>query len=211
MLETRAPLLIDEITPERGAERYGRPCLAGEPPKSGLCRAAHRGGQASGVISLQNVDRPHAFTESDQQLLETLAGSLSVALENARLVHETRQRNAELALINSVQEALAGELEMQAIYDVVGDKIQEIFDAQVVDIGIFDFAAGLTRYPYTIERGVRFPDEPTPIESSSSNRRVLETKAPVLINDVPARGPRAGRADARRRRASRRCRCSSPR
>ena len=66
----------------------------------------------------------------------TLAGSLSVALENARLVHETRQRNAELALINSVQEALAGELEMQAIYDVVGDKIQEIFDAQVVDIAI---------------------------------------------------------------------------
>ena len=50
-------------------------------------------------------------------------------------MHETRQRNAELALINSVQEALAGELEIQAIYDVVGDKIQEIFDAQVVDIG----------------------------------------------------------------------------
>ena len=63
------------------------------------------------MISLQNVDREHAFGESDQQLLETLAGSLSVALENARLVHETRQRNAELALINSVQEAIAGELD----------------------------------------------------------------------------------------------------
>ena len=88
------------------------------------------------MISLDNFDREHAFTEADQRLLITLASSLSVALENARLVHETRQRNAELALINSVQEALAGELEMQAIYDVVGDKIQEIFDAQVVDIAI---------------------------------------------------------------------------
>ena len=68
-------------------------------------------------ISLQNIDRTNAFTESDVRLLTTLAGSLSVALENARLVHETRQRNAELALINSVQEALAGELELQAIYD----------------------------------------------------------------------------------------------
>ena len=84
----------------------------------------------------------------------------SVALENARLVHETRQRNAELALINSVQEALAGELELQAIYDVVGDKIREVFDAQVVDIGDLDDAAGLIRFPYTIERGVRLPDEP---------------------------------------------------
>ena len=69
------------------------------------------GGKATGVISLQNVDREHAYSESDQQLLETLAGSLSVALENARLVHETRQRNAELALINGVQDAIAGELD----------------------------------------------------------------------------------------------------
>ena len=59
---------------------------------------------------------------------------MSVALENARLVHETRQRNAELALINSVQAAIAGELDPQAIYDLVGDKLQEVFDAQVVDI-----------------------------------------------------------------------------
>ena len=47
-------------------------------------------------------------------------------------MHETRQRNAELALINSVQDAIAGELDPQAIYDAVGDKIREIFDAQVV-------------------------------------------------------------------------------
>ena len=71
------------------------------------------------------------------------------------LIEETRQRNAELALINSVQEALAGELEMQAIYDVVGDKIQEIFDAQVVDIAILDEPTGLLHFPYTIERGER--------------------------------------------------------
>ena len=92
------------------------------------------GGRATGVISLQDVDREHAFSESDEQLLETLAGSLSVALENARLVHETRQRNAELALINSVQEAIAGELDSQAIYDAVGDRIRDVFDAQVVSI-----------------------------------------------------------------------------
>ena len=80
-------------------------------------------------------------------------------------MHETRQRNAELALINSVQEALAGELEMQAIYDVVGDKIQEIFDAQVVDIWSYDDATALAHCQYSIERGERQSWEPYPLES----------------------------------------------
>ena len=185
VLETcESLLLVEDLDAER--ERYGGSVLVGETGKSVLFVPLTTGGKATGLISLQNVDREHAFSESDRQLLETLAGSLSVALENARLVHETRQRNAELALINSVQEALAGELEMQAIYDIVGDEIHEIFDAQVVDIGVFDVAAGWIHYPYAIERGVRFPDEPTPLEKAVMAAEMLETKAPLLINDVDA-------------------------
>src|SRR5499427_8085546 len=116
-------------------------------PKSVLFVPLMTGAKATGVISLQNIDRENAFAESDQQLLTTLAGSLSVALENARLVHETRQRNAELALINSVQDAIAGELDPQAIYDAVGDKIQEVFDAQAVEIDVYDEATGLMHAP----------------------------------------------------------------
>src|SRR6185503_20254039 len=102
--------------------------------KSGLFVPLVVAGKATGVISLQNVSREHAFSASDQQLLETLAGSLSVALENAR----------------RVQEAIAGELDAQAIYDAVGDRIQEIFDAQAVNIVTLDGATGLVRYPYLI-------------------------------------------------------------
>src|SRR5207248_4600876 len=138
-------------------------------------------GKATGVISLQNVDREHAFGESDQQLLETLAGSLSVALENARLVHETRQRNAELALINGVQEAIAGELDPQAIYDAVGDRIREIFDAQVVSIRTLDDTAGLLHYPYLIERGERLQVEPTP--PAGFSKHVLATREPLLLGE----------------------------
>ena len=110
VLKTRAPLLlVENLEAER--ERYGSGILAGEGfPKSVLFVPLVTAGKATGVMSLQNMDREHAFSGSDQQLLTTLAASLSVALENARLVHETRQRNAELALINSVQDALAGEL-----------------------------------------------------------------------------------------------------
>ena len=159
MLTTREALLLTENL-DTEAERYGSSIVAGEETKSVLFVPLVAGGKATGVISLQNVDREHAFGESDQQLLETLAGSLSVALENARLVHETRQRNAELALINSVQDAIAGELDPQAIYDAVGDRIQEVFDAQVVSIRTLDEATGLVHFPYIIERGERLRADP---------------------------------------------------
>ncbi len=98
------------------------------------------GDQVRGLINLIDVEREHAFSDSDVRLLQTLANAMSVALENARLFDETQrlfketeQRAAELAIINSVQQALAAELDMQAIYDVVGDKIREIFNQ--ADIG----------------------------------------------------------------------------
>ena len=78
------------------------------------------------------------YTQQDEELLAFVGQHVGVALSRARAIEETRQRNAELALINSVQEALAGELEPQAIYDAVGDRIRDVFDAQVVDIGIYD-------------------------------------------------------------------------
>ena len=61
----------------------------GEPPKSIVFVPLLVGGEAIGVISLQNLDREHAFSDADVRLLTTLAGSLTVALENARLFEET--------------------------------------------------------------------------------------------------------------------------
>ncbi len=158
------------------------------------------GPAAIGVVVIGN-DAPNAFTEGDERVVGTVAASMGVALENARLFAETKrllaetdERAAELALLNSVQEGLAQNLDMQAMYDLVGDKIQEIFEAQVVDIGIFDLDAGVIRYPYSIERGVRFPDLPTPIENAEMSREVLRTGEPVLVGDVPAWDAEHGRS-----------------
>jgi PAS domain S-box-containing protein len=181
VMEAREPLLLNESVLAE-SERYGNPqVLAGEPSKSLLFVPLVTGGKATGVISLQNVDREHAFIPSDVQLLETLSRSLSVALENARLVHETRQRNAELALINGVQEAIAGELDPQAIYDLVGDRIREVFDAQVVNIAVYDETTGMLQLPYAIERGVRQDVEAIPV--IGFRKHVMDTGEPLMIGE----------------------------
>ena len=40
---------------------------------------------------LETLDHENAFTESDRRLLTTLANSMSVAIENARLFDETQR------------------------------------------------------------------------------------------------------------------------
>ena len=191
LITTRRPLRLNrrQEADERGAIVFGDEA---EQSESWLGVPVLAGDRVIGAISVERAE-PYGFSESDERLLVTLASSMGVALENARLFGETKrlltetdERAAELAIINSVQEGLAQNLDMQSMYDLVGDKIQEIFDAQVVDIGIIDTQAGVVRYPYTIERGERFPDEPTPIDGSPLTRELLRERRPLLWNDMPA-------------------------
>src|SRR5262249_59717909 len=149
-------------------------------------------GRTVGVLALQSYTSDVRYTEHDRDLLAFVGQHIGAALSRARAIEETRERNAELALICSVQEALAGELELQAIYDVVGDKIQEIFDAQGTSIAIPDETTGLVSFPYLLERGERLFAEPS-LSSGGFTRHVLETREPVMINeDLAAEAERYG-------------------
>ena len=148
-------------------------------------------GRTVGVIVVQSYSADVSYTDEDEALLAFVGQHVGAALARARAIEETRRRNAELAIINSVQTAVAGKLDVQALYDVVGDRLRDIFDAQVVDIAVLDESAGVLRFPYTIERGVRFPDEPMPV--IGFRRHVMETREPLLINaDVHAESQRYG-------------------
>ena len=148
------------------------------------------GDQARGLISLTDMEREHAFSESDVRLLQTLANAMSVALENARLFDETQrlfkeseQRAAELAIINSVQQALAAELNMQGIYDAVGDKIREIFNHADMSIRIYDPQTDLLHFPYAYENGKRLPIESTPLGDKGFAAHVLRTRETLVVNE----------------------------
>ena len=100
---------------------------------------------------------------------------MSVALENARLfdetnrlLKETEQRTAELAVINSVQEGLAKELDMQGIYESGWRPALEIFsDTQAVVIRTFDLETRIEHFNYAIEKGERITIEARPFNWSS--------------------------------------------
>src|SRR4029079_19364069 len=110
----------------------------------------------------ENHEREHAFGDAEIRLLETVAASMGVALENARLfdetqrlLKETEQRNAELAVINRIQEGMAAELDFQAIVDLVGDKLRDVFDTDNIGIIWHETGTDLLHFLYVYEHGNR--------------------------------------------------------
>ena len=188
VVETRKPYLINENYAHIAAKLDEATILEGDEPKSLLFMPMIVGSEVKGIISLQNLDIENAFSESDVRLLQTVVNAMSVALENARLfdetqrlLKETEQRNTELAVINSVQEGLVEQMEMQSIYDLVGNQIREIFDAQVVVIWSFDHQAGLEHSNFNLEKGVRYYPKPRHIDQL--RRHLIKTKEPIMIKE----------------------------
>jgi GAF domain-containing protein/CheY-like chemotaxis protein len=189
VIRTRATLVVNENM-DQEMKKYGASFIPGTlEEKSMVMVPLVVGDQARGLINLANVEREHAFSESDIRLLQTLANSMSIALENARLfdetqrlLKETEQRNAELAIINSVQAALAAELNIQGIYDAVGDKIRDIFHNTDMNIRIYDPKTNLVHYPYVYENGERISIQPSRLGDQGFDAHVMRTRSTVVIN-----------------------------
>ena len=143
-----------------------------------------------------DLDGPFGrFADADRDLLAMLAAQAAVALANIRantgLEQRVEQRTAELAasraqaeqrageleLINGIQQAMAANLDFQAIVDAVGDKLRTVLQVDSIGIRWYDAAANRVHFLYEVEDGarihppVRQPAPGGPIERLLRNRR----------------------------------------
>ena len=190
IVKTQQPVLVNTNVAEQAA-RLGQPTLPGTiTPKSWLGVPMLVGDQVTGILSLQNVEEENAFDESDVRVLQTFASSMSVALENARLftetqrlLKETEQRARELQIINSVLEGLAQELDMASIYELVGEKIREIYIQADLFIGVYDSETDLLSAPYLVENGRRVAFTPFKVDGKGFIGHLLHNPHTLLINE----------------------------
>ena len=142
------------------------------------------------TIGVLDVQSQHLddFGQTDLELMQAIASQTGVAIENAhlfaeiqRLLKETEQRANELAIINSVQQGLASKLDVQSIYDLVGDKFRDLFDAQVVMISTYDQQTNTIEHRYAIERGERVYS-PNPHPPGGFRSKIIHTRQPLLVN-----------------------------
>ncbi len=91
------------------------------------------------------------------------------------------QRNAELILFSSIQEALLSQQEMSFIFELVGDQLHTMFDGYVISIATFDHESATEYFQYHLEDGVRSYPEPRPY--NKIRQTLIDTHKQVLANE----------------------------
>ena len=112
-----------------------------------------------------------SFDDTDRDMLGMLANQGAVALDNAGLlagleqkIHERtaelqssnanlEQRNDELAILNSVGDAMAKTLDVKTVAKIVGDKVRDIFKAEIVSIMLLNEQTNLIHVLYEYDQG----------------------------------------------------------
>jgi PAS domain S-box-containing protein len=94
-----------------------------------------REGRVLGNLDLQSPE-VGAFRDVDLDYLSALAGQVAIALENARLYDELRQRVAELTALNTISSAVATSLDLQQTLTVVTDYATQLLDVAATSIAL---------------------------------------------------------------------------
>jgi diguanylate cyclase (GGDEF)-like protein len=138
ILRTGQPLLIRSDL-EKTRERLGVTWVPRNPAKCFCGAPILLGGKPAGVMAAMSMEREHVFEPRDLEVMQTAAGQVSVAVENARLFAEEQRRSRQFAFLNSISKtAISSEDAEQMLADIVAE-IQKNFRFDHIGIGILDY------------------------------------------------------------------------
>ncbi len=139
ILKTGAPLLIESDVEEVRA-KLAVDFIPSRPARSFCGVPVFLGGKAVGVMAALSTQRERQFQARDLEVMQTAAGQLGVAIENARLFTEELRRGRHLAFLNTISKmAISSEDAEQMMADIVRE-IQKNFRYDHIGIGIMDYA-----------------------------------------------------------------------
>jgi PAS domain S-box-containing protein len=103
--------------------------------------------------------------------------------ESTRLLAETQQRNAELAIINRVGQELTGELDLQKMIELASETLSESLKAHTLYIALYDKQTHKISFPY-YKTGNRQRQQPSIALGQGLTSRILQSAQPLLCETL---------------------------
>ncbi len=148
--------------------------------RSGLYVPMKIGERVIGSIAVES-EIPDAFDEADERLLITLAAQAAVAIENARLFHESHERASEFSALYETSRDLAEVRDLDEQLKSITRRAMDLIRAPAGGIYLFDAARDVLRLVVNIG----LPPMPG-LEMQMGEGvagRVAQTRKPMIIED----------------------------
>jgi signal transduction histidine kinase len=134
-------VLIDDATPLRLREIAEDPRSVGFPPnhppmRSFLGAPVAARGRVFGNLYLTEKQNAEAFTDQDQRALVMLAGQAGVAIENARLYEEARDRARRLEAVREIATAILAGTNPDQVLGLVAHHARELVGADLATLAV---------------------------------------------------------------------------
>lgn len=188
-LRERRAIWIKDVQhdPALEADAAGAPLAEVRELRSAIVMPLEVYGRAIGVISLESAASVVAFQQEDLQLLEAIAGPIALAIDNARLFEETRERLRELEILHETsQHLLSSRLDPEAIYTAIHQAVAAVMPCEAFVITLEH--EGEYRAQYIFDKGGRWPAQDIP-HGQGLTWQVIRQGATLLINDLEAEAP----------------------
>jgi signal transduction histidine kinase len=136
-------VLIRDATPLRLHDLGQDPRSVGFPPghppmSSFLGVPILLRGVAFGNLYLTEKEGGRDFTEEEEEVALLLASQAAVAVENARLYESATRWSRQLESLNEIGNALASEVELSGLLELVAARLRELVDARLVLVALPD-------------------------------------------------------------------------
>ena len=142
------------------------------------------GDDVQGVMNVA-FQRAHAFTDEELWVLDLLADQAAIAIRNARLYDETRDRALEQETLREVALALTTALERDEVVERVLAQLQRVVPYDTASVMLLrndhlDIVGGRGFPELSDILGLSFP-----LHGEHPNRLVVETGEPLILEDAP--------------------------
>lgn len=142
------------------------------------------GGRVLGVINIQSYEQ-RAFDANDLRFLTTASNQAAVALNNARLFSEARQRATEMTTLFEVTQNLSSSLNMDETQQLVADAALRLLGAELGVVIRFNSRGHPVRQ-VLIDHATFREDVQINVRLDEMTQRLLATGQPIALSDLQA-------------------------
>ncbi len=138
------------------------------------------GGRLVGAMAIQSYEQENIYAQNELALFSIIGAQVAIAVQNARLFTETRERIAELSALNEISRAFSATLTVNELLEAAYLQLGNIFSVANCCIATCEARAEEWTAAFHMERDQRQPALRRPLKMGLPGY-IIRARQPVLL------------------------------